>query len=116
MFKIECMAEDKNLAKTLRALASVAALNVVSTPVGGAETKGGKIVAKGDGSLAGVVMAELKGTKPSIITKTQVANILGAAGLNRNSAGYVIKTLLGLKAIKPTKKGKANRGNYEVLI
>lgn len=111
MFRITCFSEDKNLARTLRALAAVSALNVESTPVVNAEPVGGKVRSKeAGGKMADLLWAsDIK--KMHTVSHKDLKQLLRESGYKEALSGYVISQLKQSGKLKKTKQ----RGEWAVV-
>lgn len=109
MFKISCMVEDKNLPKTLRALAASSAYDVMPVPVANAEVSGGKV--KSNGANATELLSNhLRSSKTKTITIGDVKDFLKSHGFKPSGAGRVIRELVKSKRLK-----RSAHGIYGVL-
>jgi hypothetical protein len=106
LFRIECICDDKNLAKVLRALASVGAKNVMPIPLVNGSSNSGlppKVAA---------IWEKIKAAQVKAITSAEMKSLLQEIGLQKSSFSYALTTLTKAKLLR----ANANtRGKYEVV-
>jgi hypothetical protein len=92
MFKIELFCEDKNLARVLRSLTSLARGAPTVLPMVNVEEEAKPTVrAETNGSMTAMLSAHIKKNKLSEMTATELRDFAAGSGFSRDSYSYILR-------------------------
>ena len=109
-FRIECVVDDKNLAKLLRTLADAGAYNVVPVPIVEAGAKAnGAAPAKPTGKLppkVEIIWQKIKAAGTTELTSKEMQDWIQQEGLAKSSYSYALRQLMKARLIKQRGVGR----------
>ena len=111
MFRLVCFCEDKDLATTMRSLASCRVRDLVASPVVNVEVKNGKLQAPTNGTLLAMLSGFLDKRKIARLSIAETREFLSSVGRGPQSASYVLKQ--AVKAGVLVKRGRGKKSYYE---
>lgn len=114
MFRVTMFVDDKKLSELLHSAVGLAIGQPEIQPVANAQKKGGKVVAKTDGSSVERFLDHLKEHKITHFTPGQAKEILRQIGMKPSSISYMIKQLRHLKLVRHNGK-TAQASAYTVI-
>ncbi len=117
MFSIQCMVEEKKIAKALVALNGLA-LDLRVLPVTNAKPEKGKVVESGEGHSAyDYILDWLRINRPEEINTKEMRQIVEGHGLSHGSYSHPLSLLIKERILKLKGKGTAGKPNiYHVQL
>lgn len=110
MFRVECIVDDRYLAKVLYALTGLVSGSPNVQPMVNAQVKNGKVTAVSSGNSLDMFAGYLKQQKLATITPKELKAVMPHLGLSEKSYSNVLN-----KAIKAGVLKRAGKGNYKVI-
>lgn len=117
MFRVECFCDDVKLHKVLRNLVGLAIGIPTAQPVDNAAKKNGRVVARGNGNISDMLLADLHSARANEIVPKQLKQWLEKHGKSPNSYCYVLRNLIEQGHVrKVVKKGVPVRWLIQTLL
>jgi hypothetical protein len=114
LFRVIIFVDDRKLSELLHKLPGLAIGQPEVMPVTNAQKKGGKVVAKSEGNSSERFLEHLKAHKITTFNLEQAREAAKVIGISPSSAGYLIKQLRKVKAVRHN--GKTAQGSAYTVV